>query len=263
MDIQALIGVNITQFLLGFVRATGVVLTAPVFQNRSIPPQAKALLCGTLAVVAAPYINSNTEIMDYYFWMAVAVLIQELLVGLIIGFMVSLTLYGVQLAGYFFDVPMGFGIVNIVDPSSGTELPLLGQMNFIIASMIFLAINGHHTVIRTFIKSYAIIKPGMFFLKKEAVGVFVQAFSAMFYFGFKIGIPIIGAIFLTDVALGIIAKLIPQVNVFVIGLPVKIIVGLCLLTVFLPVYIFLIEKSFANSGDTFKMLQLMLKQLYR
>lgn len=262
MNIEALIGVNITQFLLAFVRATGVVMTAPIFQNRAIPPQAKALLSGGIAVIIAPYISREADIMGYYFWMAIAVLIQELLVGLIIGFMVSLTIYAVQLAGYFFDVPMGFGMVNIIDPQSGTELPLLGQLNFILASMIFLAINGHHTVILSLVKSYAIIKPGMFLLKKEAVGLFVQAFSTMFYLGFKIGIPIIGTIFLTDIALGIIAKLIPQINVFIVGMPLKILVGLLVLIIFLPVYVFMIEKTFSSSGETFKMMQLMLKQIH-
>lgn len=138
----------------------------------------------------------------------------------------------------------------------------MGHFNYIFACLIFLAINGHHSVIMALIRSYELIKPGMFFLRKEAVGVFLQAFSGMFYLGFKIGIPLIGSIFLADVALGVISKLIPQINVFIVGFPVKILLGIFIIIVFLPTYVFLIEQSFANSGDTYRMLRLMLQNLY-
>lgn len=215
-----------------------------------------------LALVTAPFIQNSADLNRFTFGMAVFTLIQEVLVGLIIGFMVNFTFYAIQMAGYFFDVSLGFGVVNIIDPNTGTEMPVLGQFNYILALIIFLAINGHHTLILSLIQSYEIIKPGMLFIHKEAVGIVVSAFSRMFYLGFQIGVPIIGALFLTDVAMGIVAKLIPQINVFVMGFPVKIILGVLLLIVFLPVYVYLVAYLFGTNGEAFDFLRHMLKQMH-
>ncbi len=262
MNFEQIFGVTFSQVLLGFTRASGMIMSAPIFQSRNIPPQVKVVLAFGLALVVAPFIVGGIDLNQFTFGMAVYTLIQEILTGLIMGFMVNLTMYAIQIAGYYFDVQMGFGMVNVLDPTTGAQMPLLGQLNFIMASLIFLAINGHHTVIASFIQSYQVIKPGMFLIKKEAVGVFVMAFTNMFYLGFKIGLPIMGTIFLADVALGIIAKLIPQINVFIVGFPIKIILGLIMLIFFISVYIMLIEATFSNSGDTFKMMRLMLRRLH-
>jgi flagellar biosynthetic protein FliR len=262
LTFEQIFGVTFSQILIGFTRASGMIMTAPIFQSRNIPPQIKVVLAFGLALVVAPFIVGTIDLNRFTFGMTVFTLIQELLVGLIMGFMISLPLYAVQIAGYYFDVEMGFGMVNILDPTTGSQMPIMGQVNYIMALLIFLAINGHHTVISSFIQSYQVIKPGMFMIKKEAVGVFVIAFSNMFYLGFKIGIPIMGTIFLANVALGIIAKLVPQINVFIIGFPVKIILGLLMIIFFIPVFLILIEATFSNSGDTFKMMRLMLRHLH-
>lgn len=262
MSLETFIGTYFSQLILGFTRASGMMVSAPVFQSKGIPRQARVLFAFALAFTVAPFIKSDVDLTKFNFWMAAFALIQEVLVGLILGFMVNLTFYAIQIAGYFFDTSMGFGVINIIDPNTGTEMPLLGQFNHILALLVFLAMNGHHTIIMSFIQSFDLIKPGAFFIRNQAVGIFISAFSRMFYLGFKIGIPILGTIFLVDTALGIIAKLVPQVNVFIIGFPIKIILGITMLVLFIPVYIMVIESCFANSGDTFRTLQLMLRQLH-
>lgn len=262
MNFEQIFGVTYSQILLSFARASGLMMTAPIFQSRNIPPQVRVVLAFGLALVVAPFVVGAGDFHRFTFGMVVFTLLQEVLIGLIMGYMVYLPFYAIQIAGHFFDVPMGFGIVNILDPTTGAQMPLLGQLNFIVASLIFLAIDGHHVVITSFIQSYRVVKPGMLLFKKETVGVFVMAFSNMFYLGFKIGIPIMGTIFLVDVAMGIIAKLIPQVNVFIIGFPIKILLGLIMLIFFIPVFVLLIEATFSNSGDAFKMMRLMLRRLH-
>ncbi len=237
-----------------------MVLTTPVFQSRSIPIQVKIIISFALALVIAPFIKIKPELLDN-FLLTVFMLIAEVLIGLIIGFTVSMTIYAVQLAGYFFDISLGFGVVNILDPTTGTEMPLLGYLNQLVALTIFLAINAHHMVIVSLIKSYSVIPPGLFSPKPATAGFMLGLFANMFLLGFQIGLPIMGAIFLTDVALGIISKLLPQINVFMVGFPVKILLGLTMLILFLPVYIFILEAVFANSGDTFRAVQTLLKLL--
>jgi flagellar biosynthetic protein FliR len=262
LSLEYFFGFTFTQILLGFARTSGLMVSAPVFQSSFVSVPVKIMFSFALALVVAPFINSDFDLAKFTFWMSVFTLIQEVLIGLIIGFVVNLTFFGLQLAGYYLDTTMGFGMVNILDPNTGAEVPLLGQFNYILALLIFLAINGHHTLILSLIQSFEVVKPGMLFLKKEAVGIFVKAFANMFYLGFKIAIPIMGAIFLVDVALGVIAKLIPQINVFVMGFPIKITLGLLLLILFIPIYIFLVEVALAKSGETFSIVRLMLKQMH-
>lgn len=261
MNMETFFGFGLTQILIGFCRASGMIATAPVFQNRSIPVQVKMIFAFGLALVTAPYIKNISVLNQFTFGMAVFTLIQEVLVGMIIGFMVNFIFYAIQMAGYYFDVSLGFSVVNIIDPNTGTEMPILGQFNYILALIIFLAIDGHHALILSLIQSYGIVKPGMLFIKKEAIGIVVAAFSRMFYLGFQIGLPVVGAIFLTDVAMGIVSKLIPQINVFVAGFSVKIILGILLLIVFLPVYVHLVAYLFGANGEAFDFLRHMLKQM--
>lgn len=262
MDFGTFFGFTFTQILLGFSRASGLMLTAPIFQNRLIQGWIRVLIALALALVIAPYISSDLDLNHFTAMMAIFTLIQEVLIGLIMGFMVNLVFYAVQIGGYFIDTAIGFGIVNVIDPNTGAQMPIMGQFNFMLTSMIFLAINGHHILILSLIQSYEIIKPGMLFIRKEAVGIFVTAVARTFYLGFKIGIPVLGAIFLTDVALGIIARLVPQINVFVVGFSVKIILGFILMIFFIPVYVMLVASVFGNTGETFSTLHHMLNQLH-
>jgi flagellar biosynthesis protein FliR len=262
LSLENFFGFTYTQILLGFARSSGLIFTAPVFQSSFIPVPVKLLFSFTLSIVVAPFIGSDYDLSKFGFWMSIFTLIQEVLIGLIMGFVVNLTLFAAQLAGYYLDTSMGFGMINILDPNTGAEVPLMAQLNNIMALLIFLAINGHHTLILSLIQSFEIIKPGMLFMNKEIVGFFVKAFANMFYLGFKIAIPIMGTIFLVDIALGVIARLIPQINVFVLGYPIKIALGLLIFILFIPIYVFLIEVAFAKSGDTFNILRLMLHHMH-
>lgn len=261
MNYDALFGVSITQFLLGFVRASGMVLTAPLYQNKTVPASIKALLSVMLGLVVAPYVKCDFDLQSVDFWMAVSFLIQEVLVGMIIGYIVNMTFLSFQLAGHFFDVPIGFSMVNVLDQQSGTEVPLLAQFNMILVSLVYMAMRGHHVLLVSFIQSYDVVGVGELLIRRSATGVFLKIFADLFFLAFKIGMPIVATIFLVDILLGVISKLIPQINVFIVGFPVKIFIGLLVLFIFIPVYVTLIETCFAVNGSAFKDLRLMLQQL--
>jgi flagellar biosynthetic protein FliR len=261
VGLESIFPMGYSGFFLGFGRITGLFFTAPVFQNRSIPPTVRIFFALIFALLLAPFVKFDRELLQLNMWVAGFLMLQEFLVGLIIGFVANMTFYALHIAGHFIDVAMGFSMINVLDPNSGQDIPLMGQFSNILAVLIFLAINGHHTVIIALIKSFDLIKPGFLLVKKEAVGLFIQAFSQMFLLGFQISIPVLGTIFLTDIALGIIAKLIPQINVFVVGFGIKIVVGILILVLFIPVYVILLENTFAYSGDTFRMMRLMMRQL--
>jgi len=259
---ETLFGINLTQVLLAFTRISGFIFTAPLFQSKNISPPLKVCFAFGLALIIAPFITAELDLMKFNFAMSCVSLLVELLVGLIIGFVANLMFAGLQLAGYYFDLTLGFGMVNIFDPTSGSEMPLFGQFNNILALLVFLAINGHHLLLRALIESYQVIPPGKFLLQAGAVQLIVQVFIKMFLLGFQVGMPLLGSIFLVDAALGIIAKLLPQLNVFVIGFPIKIALGLLILIAFLPLYLMMVETVFGNSGETYRSLRLLMRQMH-
>ena len=132
---------------------------------------------------------------------------------------------GIQIAGTFIDFQMGFAIANVVDPQTGAQSPVIGQYLYIFGLIFLLTVNGHHLLLDGIYYSYQFIPLEQLWLPfgDEALAKYiVKSFSLMFMIAFQMAIPIVGSIFLVDVALGIIARTVPQFNVFVVGLPIKI-----------------------------------------
>jgi flagellar biosynthetic protein FliR len=159
-------------------------------------------------------------------------ILKEVLVGVSIGFIAYLILSAIQIAGGFIDFQMGFAIANVIDPQTGAQSPLTGQFLYIISLLFLLSVNGHHLLLDGIYYSYQFIpidKGWVNFGSKSIVEFIIQSFGSMFAIAFQMAIPLVGSIFLVDVALGIVARTVPQLNVFVVGLPLKILVGFIVL----------------------------------
>jgi len=176
-------------------------------------------------------------------WILAALAAKEMLVGFIIGFFFSLLFIGVQMAGNIVGYQIGLAIVNILDPEAGTEVAIIGEFWFIITALIFLAIDGHHAVISAFADSYRLVPVGVFNFAGSA-GEFLIRFSAYaFVMAIKLAAPVIITLFLTEVAVGVVARTAPQTNIFIVGLPLKIGIGFLVIGTALPVFRFIVEKS--------------------
>src|SRR5690554_5674984 len=141
------------------------------------------------------------------------------------GYVVNMVLAAFQLAGQMIDVPMGFGLANVLDPQQGIRMPIVGQLQQIIALWIFLLVDGHHVLFRALVESYRLLPVGNLPFFAHGTELVVRAFSSMFLLGFTIALPIVGVLFLTNIGLGILVRLIPQVNVFMVSFPLKIMIG--------------------------------------
>lgn len=181
-----------------------------------------------MALVSAPLISNTPVLPANELGIFIGVL-RELLVGIIIGFITLLTFAVIQLAGRFVDMRMGFAIVNVADPIHGTTLPLMGQYKNILATLIFLSINGHHILIRAVHDSFLIVPPGSIVLTNRALSLIIRKSSDLFLLAFKVALPVIATLFIVDLILGFMARTMPQLHVFVVGLPIKITLGLVIL----------------------------------
>jgi len=236
-------------FILIFVRIAAFFVTLPLFSYRTIPMPFKIGFSFFLALVMFNAIDSTNIAFDD---MYLLLLMKEIIVGLLIGLIAYIILSAVQVAGGFIDFQMGFAIANVVDPQTGAQSPLIGQYFYIIALLFLLSVDGHHLLIDGMYFSYEYIPldSWIHFQNDSIADFIIETFNYMFVIAFQMSIPIVGCLFLVDVALGIIARTVPQLNVFVVGLPIKIFVSFVVLLVFLSLYITLTKNLFATMFNT-------------
>lgn len=259
MDIFAMAQNQIGIFLLIFARITGIFTTAPIFGSRNIPLQLKAALSLLCAIIIMPMVINVPLVLGSSLLSYLLVVISEFLLGLLLGFAASLVFTSVQMAGYLLDTQVGFGIVNILDPQTEQQIPLIGNFKYILALLVFLSTNGHHVFLSALFDSFKSI-PVSFtvFSPLPLTEIFVNFISNAFILAFKITIPVLIALFLTDIALGILARTMPQMNIFVVGIPIKIVVGVFVLSTALPFFIIFLEVSFnAMYRDLYHIISLM------
>lgn len=243
-------------FLLMFARLLAFIMTLPVFSYRTIPTPYRLGLAFFLSLLAISHIETDLSSIDTHFLL---LLIKEVLVGLMIGFISYLVLSVVQIAGGFIDFQMGFAIANVIDPQTGVQSPLIGQYFYMIAILFLLAVDGHHILINGMIHSFQVIPLESFFKIEGNFAEFILVtFNRLFIIAFQMALPLVGSLFLVDVALGIIARTVPQLNVFVVGLPLKITVSFTVLFFFMAMYIGLTKLLFQSLFNIMNELMLIL-----
>ena len=164
--------------------------------------------------------------------------LREVLAGLWLGFVAYLFFAIVQIAGGFIDLQKGFGLANVVDPMTGVASPIVGNLKYMVAILVFLAVDGHHYLLGAIMDSYLWLPLENNFFQNIYGGALTQflteTFSRTFLIALQIAAPVMVAVFLSDVATGLLARTAPQFNVFVVGIPLKILVGLVVLMLMMP-----------------------------
>lgn len=223
---------------------TGLFVVAPIFGRRNIPMYFKigfsffmALILVNTMTLQAPAYNENL-------FAYAALIAKEFIVGLTIGFIAYLAFTAIYVAGEIIDMQIGFGIVNVIDPMSNIQVPISSNLYFIISMLVFLALNGHHVLIKALYDSFNTVPLGTAVFNASLSDLLMGMFASIFFIGFKIAAPVVAAILITDVALGTISRMVPQLNVFVIGMPLKIFVGLVIMLVTIPMFILVLDSLF-------------------
>ncbi|RAP76246.1 flagellar biosynthetic protein FliR [Paenibacillus montanisoli] len=248
-------------FLLIFCRITAFFVVAPVFSTRNVPNTFKLGFCFFVSLlVFLTYGLKQTIVPDAEYMLAV---IREILAGVLLGFAAYLFFTIVNTAGSLIDMQMGFGMANIIDPMTGASAPLMGNFKGMIATLLFLSINGHHYLLSALLQSYEWIpltNPLFAHVSAGSVSSYLTSMLGQtFLLAIQMSAPLVVAMFLTDVGLGFLARTAPQYNVFVIGIPIKIIVGFLMLAVMMPgliaLYEHLFEQMFTAMRKLFDILQ--------
>jgi len=233
-------------FLLVFCRITAFFVVAPFFSSRTFPTTPKIGLAFFVSLIVFLTIGFDTSVTaDATYILAV---IREIFAGLLIGYTAYLFFTVVQTAGAIMDMQMGFGIANIVDPISGVSAPMMGNLKYMLMLMVFLSINGHHYLLGAIMDSYKWLpldnRLFQIYYGGNVSHFLARTFADTFLLALQIAAPIVVAMFLADIGLALLARTAPQYNVFVIGIPLKILIGLAMLVLLLPGFGVLFQMLF-------------------
>ena len=201
---------------------TAFFVTFPLFSYRAIPTTKRIIFGAILAWMMVYTIEFPELAIDGAYFLLI---LKEAMVGLFIGIIAYIIMAAIQIAGGFIDFQMGFAIANIIDPQTGAQSPLLGQFFNSLAMLLLLALNGHHLLLDGIFYSYQFIPIDQLWpaFGSDRVAEFViSTFATSFAIAFQMSVPIVATLFLVDLALGITARTVPQLNIFVVGFPIKI-----------------------------------------
>jgi len=221
----------IVAFVLGIVRASAWLVLVPPFGTRAIPTVVKVGLAAALALPAAPRLAENPPSLDIP--PLIGAVLLQVAMGLALGFITMMAFAAVQAAGSLIDMFAGFTVAQAFDPLSGNQTALFGRFYQLLASTLLFATNGHILLFRGFMHSYEVAG-----LRAPSLGnlseIGVEGLGAFMVAAVEIAAPLLAALFLTEVALGLLSRAAPQMNVFILGFPLKILLTLGLVGLVLP-----------------------------
>ncbi len=221
-------------FVCVLLRTTGIIITAPLFSARQIPVILKALL-GILAGYSL-WANVPLAAMPLTMSGIVGSLTGEIVLGLFLGAIPGALLTGIELAGQIADMELGFGMANIMDPTRGHTVPLMGMFKNTVITLMFLALNGHRLFIEALLQSFHAVPAGSAFLPTTWASIGIYTLSKVFWIAITLSAPVWVCILVVDIGLGFLSRSVPQMNVFAVGMPVKTMVGLGILSLSIGFY---------------------------
>lgn len=220
----------ITLFSLILMRMSGFILLNPILGRRNIPAIVKAGFTLVLTVAVFSFSEKEvfqiTNMFEYGF-----LLLKEFAAGYVVGYVVELFFFVISYAGFIIDFQMGMSMATVYDPQSNAQLPITGSMFQAYFVLLFFAVDGHLALMKILLTSAEIVPYGGILLTEQLGWHMVELFTECVVLAVKFSLPILAAEFLVELAAGILNKIVPQINIFVINIQLKVIVGILLLVV--------------------------------
>ncbi|WP_319585029.1 flagellar biosynthetic protein FliR [uncultured Pseudodesulfovibrio sp.] len=224
MEIFGFTPSDMLSYFLTLFRLSVVLFLLPFFGGQSIPKTVKGALVLVLSLALWPQLSFPASMMPTG-WNIVIMFIGELLLGLILGMLVNFLFAAVQLGGQIIGFQMGFAMVNVVDPITGTSNAVSAHFLYMCTMLTFLVLNGHLYLLQAVGTTFEYIPPGTLLLQPELANDIFHFSNLMFTLAIKIAAPVMAALFLVDLSLALISRAAPQMHVLVLGFPIKITVG--------------------------------------
>jgi len=215
---------RLTGLFLPFTRIAAMLMIAPVFGARNVPVRMRLMLALLLTGVVAPLLPA-VKAVDPLSAAGVLLVVQQMLIGLVIGFSVQLVFAALTLAGQTTAMGMGLGFASMVDPQNGVQEPVVGQYYLVVATLLFLAMNGHLALIRALVDSFQLLPIGGGWLGAGDFETVAGWGGRLFGNALMVALPAVAAILLINIAFGVVSRAAPQLNIFGVGFPVVMTLG--------------------------------------
>lgn len=225
-----------TLFAAPFLRLSGMMIVAPIFSAPGFNLRARALLAVLLAALVAPSLPPP-PFDSIFTGRGIVAGITEIGVGLVMGFVLQLAFGAAVFAAQAQSMTMGLGFAMAVDPQNGVQVPVVAQMFIILITLLFLTLDAHLVVISAVVQSYELVPIGALGISQEVFARITALGSIVFTWGILMALPVLTALLFINIALGVVTRAAPQLNIFAVGFPVTIISGLLIMFIVMPVYV--------------------------
>ena len=222
-----------SEFMWPLARVTGVLLMSPIIGSAYIPLYIKILFSTVITAFVFPFIDIPGNI-DPISFQAVIVLAQQLMIGLTIGAIIQVAFTAVMIAGENIAMTMGLGFAHMTDPVNGVTIPVVSQLLTVIASLFFLALNGHIAILQLLISSFQTLPISELISTSTAIAVAEWA-SRMFIGALLVSIPAVTALLVINISMGLMTRVAPQMNIFSVGFPLTMMLGFIFIALSIPI----------------------------
>jgi flagellar biosynthetic protein FliR len=228
---------SVAVFILIFLRIGAIVIMIPVFGDRAVPARVKAGLSLVIALILYPLIRFPLPdgYLDDMFRMA-AGMFGEILVGVLIGFAARCIFAAIQAAGEMAGIQIGFSMANVVDPLGSAQISVISEFLYLMGMLVFLTVDAHHIFLAALAETYRSVPPFGFVFSGELMQVLTGMTTKLFLTAVKLSAPVISVVLLINIGLAVIARTVPQINVFIIGFPIQVAAGLFFLGLTAPIF---------------------------
>ena len=233
-------------FAAPFLRLSAMMAVAPVFSAAGFNVRTRALFAVLIAALVAPSLPAP-PVDSLLSAAGVLMGIREIGVGLVLGFIVQMAFGAAVFAGQAISMTMGLGFAMAVDPQNGVQVPVISQLYVILATLLFLALDGHLLLIAAVVESYQLIPVGVAGLPVSSLSAVVALGTMVFAGGILLALPALTALLLINVAFGIVTRTAPQLNIFAVGFPVTILAGLFIMFLVMPGFIEALTQLIGSS----------------
>jgi len=249
VDLQLIPIAEFQIFLICLSRVAGFVSAIPVILANQTPPRVKVGLVFMIALVLFPVMEPTMPPVTFTPANFLLLMITEILLGTMIGLIARMIFTAVEYGGTVIGYQMGFAAANIFDPQNERQLALISQFQNVFAILIFLAIDGHHIFLQLAAESYNLLPPGVFNISGDAIPYLLKLSSRIFVLGIQFSAPVLAVLLLSGLILGILARVFPQLNVFLLSFPLNIGISFTVIGLTLPIVAILLRREFDNLGE--------------
>lgn len=213
------------------MRLTGLILIAPIYSTRSVPGQLKAALLAILTIALLPVALAGSGSLE----LSPVTMISEAVIGLTLGLGAAVFVAAAQASGDMLAIQMGLSGANVLDPMSQSQMPVLGQFMGLFTVTMIMAVGGHLLMLSALATSLDVLPLGATVNFADGVQAATRTGGLVFLLGVRFAAPVVGAMMMGNVTLGILARTVPQLNVLMVAFPVQIAIGLAALGISLPI----------------------------